>query len=142
MVCSRRPAPISDVPKSTFNVGAYYTYTLPGGIGLKPRAWYQYVGEQAMWDNGAAAPSNQYLPSYGVLNFALAATLPSSWYGHAVSAVKLKVEVMNVLDRQYNTFGYLAADGGGDIYGTSQGGYVLAYPGAPRAVYGTVAVSF
>jgi iron complex outermembrane recepter protein len=138
--------PVSDVPKSTFNIGAYWTHTLPGGIALKPRAWYQYVGEQAMWDNGsnggAAAPSNQYLPSYGVLNMALAATLPSSWYGNAVSAVKLKVEVMNVLDRQYNTFGYLAANGGGDIYGTTEGGYVLAYPGAPRAVYGTISMKF
>ena len=147
--------PVSDVPKSTFNVGAYYTFALPGGIGLKPRAWYQYVGEQAMWDNGStsngAGPSNRYLPSYGVLNFALAATLPSSWYGNAVSAVKLKVEVMNVLDRQYDTFGYLAANGanGPDIYGSTAGGpngdgggYVLAYPGAPRAVYGTISVSF
>jgi iron complex outermembrane recepter protein len=141
--------PVSDVPKSTFNIGAYYTYALPGGIALKPRAWYQYVGEQAMWDNNAAAPSNHYLPAYGVLNVALAATLPSSWYGNAVSAVKLKLEVMNVLDRQYNTFGYLAADAGGDIYGSTVGGpdgngggYVLAYPGAPRAVYGTIAVRF
>jgi iron complex outermembrane recepter protein len=134
--------PVSDVPKSTFNIGAYWTHRLPGGIALKPRAWYQFVGEQAMWDNGAGAPSNQYLPSYGVLNMALAATLPSSWYDSAVSSVKLKVEVMNVLDRQYNTFGYLAAGGGGDIYGSAAGGYVLAYPGAPRAVYGTVSVRF
>jgi iron complex outermembrane receptor protein len=141
--------PVSDVPKSTFNIGAYWTHRLPGGIALKPRAWYQFVGEQAMWDNNAAAPSNRYLPSYGVLNVALAATLPSSWYGNAVSAVKLKVEVMNVLDRQYNTFGYLAADAGGDIYGSTVGGpdgngggYVLAYPGAPRAVYGTISVRF
>jgi iron complex outermembrane receptor protein len=141
--------PVSDVPKTTFNIGAYWTHRLPGGIALKPRAWYQYVGEQAMWDNGAGAPSNQYLPAYGVLNMAIAATLPSSWYGHAVSAVKLKVEVMNVLNRQYDTFGYLAAGGGGDIYGSTAGGpdgagggYVLAYPGAPRAVYGTIAVKF
>jgi iron complex outermembrane recepter protein len=134
--------PVSDVPKSTFNIGAYWTHRLAGGIALKPRAWYQYVGEQAMWDNGAGAPSNQYLPSYGVLNMAIAATLPSSWYGTAVSSVKLKVEVMNVLDTQYNTFGYLAASGGNDIYGSTAGGYVLAYPGAPRAFYGTIAVRF
>jgi iron complex outermembrane receptor protein len=143
--------PVSDVPKSTFNVGAYWTRTLPGGIAIKPRAWYQYVGEQAMWNDDAAAPSNQYLPSYGVLNLALAATLPTSWYGGTVKAIKLKIELMNALNRQYNTFGYLAAYGAGgpnggangpDIYGTAQGGYVLAYPGAPRAVYGTISVSF
>ena len=134
--------PVSDVPKSTFNIGAYWTHTLPGGIAIKPRAWYQYVGEQAMWDNNAAAPSRRYLPSYGVLNLALAATLPSSWYGNTVKAVKLKLEVMNALDRQYDTFGYLAAGGGNDLYATQAGGYVLAYPGAPRAVYGTISVSF
>ena len=44
---------------------------------------------------------------------------------------------------------YLAADAGGDIYGSTVGGpdgngggYVLAYPGAPRAVYGTISVRF
>jgi iron complex outermembrane recepter protein len=141
--------PVSDVPKSTFNIGAYWTHALPGGIVLKPRAWYQYVGEQAMWDNNAAAPSDQYLPSYGVLNIALAATLPSSWYGSAAKSVRLKLEVLNALNREYDTFGYLAAAGGGDIYGSSVGGpdgngggYVLAYPGAPRAVYGTIAIRF
>jgi len=134
--------PVSDVPKSTFNIGAYWTHSIPGGIALKPRAWYQYVGKQAMWDNNASAPSNQYLPSYGVLNLALAATLPSSWYGDAVKAVKLKIEVLNVLNRQYNTFGYLAAAGGNDLYGTQAGGYVLAYPGAPRAVYATISMNF
>ena len=134
--------PVSDVPKSTFNIGAYWTHTLPGDMVIKPRAWYQYVGKQAMWDNNVGAPSGQYLPSYGVLNLALAATLPSSWYGNTVKSVKLKLEVMNALDRRYNTFGYLAAAGGNDIYGTTAGGYVLAYPGAPRAIYGTISMSF
>lgn len=134
--------PVSDVPKSTFNIGAYWTHTLPGDIVIKPRAWYQYVGKQAMWDNNVGAPSGQYLPSYGVLNLALAATLPSSWYGNTVKSVKLKLEVMNALDRRYNTFGYLAAAGGNDLYGTTAGGYVLAYPGAPRAIYGTISMSF
>ena len=134
--------PVSDVPKSTFNIGAYWTHTLPGDMVIKPRAWYQYVGKQAMWDNNVGAPSGQYLPSYGVLNLALAATLPSSWYGNTVKSVKLKLEVMNALDRRYNTFGYLAAAGGNDLYGTTAGGYVLAYPGAPRAIYGTISMSF
>ena len=134
--------PVSDVPKSTFNIGAYWTHTLPGDMVIKPRAWYQYVGKQAMWDNNVGAPSGQYLPSYGVLNLALAATLPASWYGNAVKSVKLKLEVMNALDRRYNTFGYLAAAGGNDLYGTTAGGYVLAYPGAPRAIYGTISMSF
>ena len=134
--------PVSDVPKSTFNIGAYWTHTLPGDMVIKPRAWYQYVGKQAMWDNNVGAPSGQYLPSYGVLNLALAATLPASWYGNTVKSVKLKLEVMNALDRRYNTFGYLAAAGGNDLYGTTAGGYVLAYPGAPRAIYGTISMSF
>ena len=142
-------APVSNVPDTTFNIGAYWTRTLPGGIVLKPRAWYQYVGKQYLWSNFLSAPTNREQPSFGVLNLALAAALPSSWYGDAVKSVKLKVEVMNALDKQYNEFEEIS---GGGIYATSSVpgatsaapyvNYLLAYPGAPRAVYGTISVSF
>jgi iron complex outermembrane recepter protein len=131
--------PVSDTPDSTFNIGAYWTYTFPDGIAIKPRAWYQYVGPQHVFDNNAGAPTNQSIASYGVVNLALAATLPASWYGNAVKDVKLKVEVMNALDRKYNFFEYISAGG---LYGTSSAGYPLAYAGPPRAVYGTISVDF
>ena len=145
--------PVSDTPESTLNIGAYWTYRLADGFTIKPRAWYQFVGAQYIFDNygnlanpaSAAAgnptpgPSNTQIASYGVLNFALAATLPTSWYGSLMKSVKLKLEVMNLLDKQYNFFEYNSAGG---LYGSASAGYPLAYAGPPRAVYGTISVRF
>ncbi len=131
--------PVVNTPDKTFNIGAYWTHTIAGGIGLKPRAWYQYVGPQHVFDNFNGAPSTEEIPSYGVLNLALAATLPSAWYGNDVKSVKLKLEVMNALDRKYNQFGYISAGG---LYQTGAADYLVVYPGAPRAVYGTISVRF
>ncbi len=131
--------PVSDTPSSTFNIGAYWTYKFANGLAIKPRAWYQYVGSQYIFNNVTGAPSRQQIPGYGVLNMALATTLPSSWYGDAVKSVKLKLEVMNLLDSKYNFFEYVSAGG---LYGTATGGYALAYAGPPRAVYGTISVRF
>ncbi|MHB1872585.1 MAG: TonB-dependent receptor [Steroidobacteraceae bacterium] len=130
---------VSDTPQSTFNVGAYWTYRFANGIAVKPRAWYQYTGPQYIFDNNSGAPSNQEIGGYGVLNLALAASLPRSWYGDMAKSVKLKLEVMNALDRKYNFFEYISAGG---LYGTASAGYPLAYAGPPRAVYGTISVRF
>ncbi|MDE2463962.1 MAG: TonB-dependent receptor, partial [Alphaproteobacteria bacterium] len=127
-----------DTPSSTFNIGAYWTHVVDGFV-LKPRAWYQFVGSQNVFDNNAGMPTNQKLGSHGVLNLALAATMPSSWYADAAKRVTLKVEVMNVLDDKYNQFEYISAGG---LYGTATGGYPIVYPGAPQAVYATIAVAF
>ncbi len=128
------------VPNTTFNIGAYYHLRAWHGIVLKPRAWYQYVGTQHMFDNYLGAPSAQKMPSYGVLNLALAATVPGSWYGDAVKKVQFKVEVMNVTDKRYNIFQELSSGG---LYNTgSYVEYPMGLPGAPRAVYGTIAVKF
>ena len=131
--------PVSDTPDKTFNIGAYWTYRLANGFALKPRAWYQYVGPQYVFDNSSGAPSNRQIAGYGVLNLALAATLPTSWYGDVAKSIKLKLEVMNALDARYNFFEYISAGG---LYGTASAGYPLAYAGPPRAVYGTIAVRF
>ncbi len=131
--------PVSDTPDSTFNVGAYWTYKFSNGFAVKPRAWYQYVGPQYVFDNNGGAPTNRQIAGYGVLNVALAATLPSSWYGDVAKSIKLKLEVMNALDKQYNFFEYISAGG---LYGTTSAGYPLAYAGPPRAVYGTISVRF
>ena len=131
--------PVSDTPNKTFNIGAYWTYNFSDGLAIKPRAWYQYVGPQYIFNNNTGAPSNTQIAGYGVLNFALATTLPTSWYGGAAKSVKVKLEVMNALDKQYNAFEYISAGG---LYGTSSAGYALAYAGAPRAVYVTLSARF
>lgn len=131
--------PVSDTPDKTFNIGAYWTYKFGDGLAVKPRAWYQYVGPQYIFDNNAGTPSNRQIAGYGVLNIAVAATLPKAWYGSVAKSVKLKLEVMNALDKQYNFFEYISAGG---LYGTNSAGYPLAYAGPPRAVYGTISVRF
>jgi iron complex outermembrane receptor protein len=131
--------PVSDTPQSTFNIGAYWTYRFADGFAVKPRAWYQYVGSQYVFDNSVGAPSKLEIPGYGVLNLALAGTLPTSWYGGVMQSIKVKLEVMNALDNQYNFFEYISAGG---LYGTASAGYPLAYAGPPRAIYATVAARF
>ena len=132
--------PVSYVPKTTFNVGAYWRYVL-GNVVLKPRAWYQYVGAQHVFDNNLGAPSQQTMPSYGLLNLALGADLPTDLLGNAVRAIDVNVEVMNALNKHYNAFEELSAGG---LYNTAPTtvGYPLVLPGAPRALYVTLDVKF
>ena len=133
--------PVSNVPDSTFNIGAYYHFNLIDGVVIKPRAWYQFVGKQYLFSNFTGAPSNEAMPSYGLLNMALAFVLPSSWYGNTVKSLKVRLEVDNVLDKQYNLFEELTS---GALYNTAPtyANYPLALPGAPRAFYATIAADF
>lgn len=130
--------PVPYVPDTTFNVGTYWHF-VTDGIVIKPRAWYQYVGTQDIFSNLAGAPTTQTMASYGVLNLALAATLPNAWFGDMLKAVKAKIEVMNALDKRYNGFEDISSGG---LYNTPSNGYILALPGAPRAIYGTIEVKF
>lgn len=130
--------PVSDTPQTTFNIGAYWTHRMGSGFVIKPRAWFQLVGTQYIFNNNTGLPTTQKLPAHGELNLAVALTLPSSVFGGAFSP-KLKVEVMNVLDHKYNEFEYISAGG---LYQTQASGYGLVYPGAPRAVYATISAKF
>ena len=132
--------PVSYVPKTTFNVGAYFRLPV-GSAMLKPRAWYQYVGSQHLFDNNLGAPSQQTMPAYGVVNLSLAVDLPAGLFGPAVHSVELKFEVLNALGKRYNAFEYISSGG---VYNTAPNvvGYTLAYPGAPRSLYGTLDVKF
>lgn len=131
--------PVSDTPQNTFNIGAYWTYHFADGVAVKPRAWYQYDGSQYIFNNNTGAPTNQQIAGYGLLNLALAVTLPQSWYAGAAKSVRVKLEVMNALDKRYNFFEYISAGG---LYGTATAGYPLAYGGPPRALYATISARF
>ena len=131
--------PVSYVPDTTFNAGVDYRVPMGGGVTLKPRAWYQYVGTQHVFDNNAGAPSQQTMPSYGVLNLAVGAELASGWTGGMVDAVQLDFEVLNALGKRYNAFEEISAGG---LYNTSTAGYTLTLPGTPRVYYGTLEVKF
>ena len=47
--------------------------------------------------------------------------------------------MLNLFDKQYNIYQYISSGG---YYGTSTGGYMFAYPGAPFTVYGSVRFIF
>ena len=127
--------PVSYVPDTTFNAGVTWRAPMGGGVTLEPRAWWQYVGTQHVFDNNAGAPSQQSMPSYGLLNLAVAATLPRTW----ASDVRVELEVLNALGKRYNAFEEISAGG---LYATPVAGYTLALPGTPRVYYGTLEVKF
>ena len=130
---------MSYVPDTTFNAGAYYRAQMGGGIVLTPRAWYQYTGSQHLFDNNLGAPSRQTMPAYGILNLSVGAQLPRDWAGGLAHPVELSLEVLNALGKRYNSFEEISAGG---LYNTPTAGYVLALPGTPRVIYGTLDVKF
>ncbi|HUN42916.1 MAG TPA: TonB-dependent receptor [Acetobacteraceae bacterium] len=132
-------SPVPYVPKSTFNVGSAYDITYRG-IVFEPRAWYQFVGAQNLFNNEIGAPSGQTMPSYGTLNLALKTVVPLHLGGRwGTRYMDVSLTALNVLNKQYNEYEYISS---GAYFGTPTGGYVLAYPGAPFSIYGTVGFHF
>lgn len=117
------------VPSSTFNLGATYNFKV-GGISIIPVGAYQFVGRQYIFDNSIGAPSNQTMPSYGTVNLGL--TAPFKHFD-------LLLNGLNILNRKYNEYLYISSGG---YFGTSFGGYQLAYPAAPFTIYGSVRFHF
>lgn len=141
--------PVSYVPTSTLNAGAFYTLHPTERIVVQPTASFQFVGSQHLFDNCAEqagactspAPSKTVtMPAYATLN--LGAKVP---YKH----VDLNFMALNVLNKGYNIYEYISA---GSYFNTSSTApadepqyaynYVTAYPGAPITAYGGVTVHF
>ncbi len=127
------------VPAATFNAGAYYDL-LTHGVLIEPRAWYQFVGSQYIFNDITSAPSNQTMPAYGTLNLAVKATVPLHLPGGlGTRYMDLKLTALNVLNSQHNIYEVISAGG---YFGTATQGYTMAYPGAPFTIYGTVGFRF
>ncbi|MDE2450318.1 MAG: TonB-dependent receptor [Gammaproteobacteria bacterium] len=135
--------PVPNTPTANMNFGLLYKLSLDGVL-IQPRLSYIRTGSQYIFSDLTNVTSNIVLPSYGILNFSASATVPTSW--GTVQDLKFTVEVDNLADKKYNTTEYVSAGGlygGGPApYSTIGAGAVLAYPGAPRAVYGTVTLDF
>ncbi len=128
--------PVSNVPKSTFNLGAAYKY-YADHILYVPSAWYQYIGQQNMFNNNLGIPTQQKIPGYGTFNLALDTILPKP--ARDVRDIKVSFDVLNVFNKQYNFFEYITSGG---FLGPSSQGQVLAVPGAPRTYYVSVSADF
>ena len=126
------------VPKISFNLGAYYDYPLHGML-IQPRAWYQYMGTQHLFNNVTGAPSNKTMPSYGTLNLSVKVAVPLDLAYVGKKSVDFTLTALNVANNHYNQYEYISSGG---YFGTPNGGYILAYPGAPFSIYGSVGMHF
>ncbi|HET9086003.1 MAG TPA: TonB-dependent receptor [Acidobacteriaceae bacterium] len=140
--------PVSYVPTSTVNAGAFYTLHPTENLMIEPTASFQFIGSQHLFDNCAEvagactspAPSkNVTMPSYATLN--LGAKVPYKRFDATVM-------VLNVLNKGYNLYEYISAGSYFNTSSTAPAGspyaynYVTAYPGAPVTAYVSVAAHF
>lgn len=129
--------PVSNSPKDNANLGASYRFLLTFAT-LKATLWDQYTGIRYLWDNNAGLPTNQSIPSYNLLNLSIRARILGSPIP-GVTASEVSLQVLNLADTQYNSTEYISSGG---YFNTSNGGYIIANPGSPRAIYLTVSADF
>ncbi len=136
--------PVSYVPNTLFNLGVSYHYLVNyfGGTIITPSAWFQYVGSQHIFNNLTGLPDNTSMPSYNTLNasleFEILPTLKLSKQAK-LKDVKLTLTALNITNKKYNEFEYISSGG---LYGTPNGGYILAYPGMPFTAYVSLRADF
>ena len=146
--------PVSYVPKVTLNAGVYYGIQHNGHVLVEPRFWINYSGTQDLWSNcgtltgGVCAnngqPTTQTMPSYTTANLAFNA--PIKFRRFQNQSLNLEVDMMNITNSQYNEWEYISSGGYFAALApnpnNAPGGYINAYPGAPRTIYGTISYQF
>jgi iron complex outermembrane receptor protein len=132
--------PVSYVPNYTLNVGIYYGIQHNHHEIIEPRFWVESTGSQHLWSNNTGMPTTTTMPSYTVTN--LSFTAPISFERQSFN---LKLDILNLANSQYNENEYISSGGyfAGLFSGaTPPSGYINAYPGAPRSIYGTISYQF
>jgi iron complex outermembrane recepter protein len=133
--------PVSYTPNYTLNALVYYGIRHRNHELLEPRFWVESIGSQHLWNNNTGGPDNQTMPAYTTANASFVAPL----HFFEKQSLNLQVDVLNLADSKYNQFEYISSGGyfsplfPSDNYPT---GYINAYPGAPRSVYGTISYQF
>jgi iron complex outermembrane receptor protein len=123
--------PVSYVPNATVNVGVYYGIMHNDRVVVEPRFWVNYLGSQHMFNNLTGAPDTRTMPSYTTANI--------SFTGSPIKNVNLSIGLLNLFNDKYNNYEYISSGG---YFGTSNVGYILAYPGAPLSTYGSISYQF
>ena len=133
--------PVSYVPKVTVNAGLYYGFQRHDRTILEPRFWFNTTGSQYIWSNESGSPTKTTLPSYTTANLSFNA--PFVFKKQSFNA---RLDILNLGNTQYNEFAYISS---GAYFASlapdpsnPPSGYVNAYPGAPRMVYGTISYQF
>jgi iron complex outermembrane receptor protein len=132
--------PVSYTPNATFNAGVYYGIQRHSREILEPRFFVQTVGSQHLWSNNTGAPVTQTMPAYTTANLSFVAP-----FEFEKQSVHLRLDIMNLVNSQYNEYEYISSGGYfAPLFpgSTPPSGYINAYPGAPRAVFGTVSYQF
>lgn len=132
--------PVSYVPDYTLNAGVYYGIQRNHREIIEPRFWIESTGAQDLWSNNTGMPTNQTMPSFTVANMSFTAPITFE-----KQSFNLKLDMMNLANTKYNENEYISSGGyfAGLFPGaTAPSGYINAYPGAPRAVYGTISYQF
>jgi iron complex outermembrane receptor protein len=132
--------PVSYVPNVTLNTGIYYGIKREGHVLVEPRFWLDYTGSQHLWSNNTASPTTQTMPSYTTTNMSF--VVPVNFERQSFN---LRVDILNLANAKYNQWEYISSGGYfSGLFPTSAypTGYINAYPGAPRSVYGTISYQF
>ncbi|HEV2273130.1 MAG TPA: TonB-dependent receptor [Acidobacteriaceae bacterium] len=132
--------PVSYVPNVTLNTGAYYGIEHNNKVLVEPRLWIETTGSQHLWSTNTAQPTTQTMPAYTTVN--LSFSIPISFEKQSFD---LKVDMLNLASSQYNEWEYISSGGYlASLYPgpTAPSGYINAYPGAPRSIYGTFTYHF
>ncbi len=129
--------PVSYVPKVTLNTGLYYGIQFHGHTIVEPRFWVENTGSQHLWSNLSGGPTAQTMPSYTTLNLAFNAPIKL-----LRQSFNLRVDMLNLANSKYNEYEYISSGGYFAALNPNASGYINAYPGAPRAIYGTITYQF
>jgi iron complex outermembrane receptor protein len=133
--------PVSYVPNYTLNTGLYYGIQYHNHELLEPRFWVESSGAQHLWSNLTGAPTAQTMPSYTTANLSFVAPI-----NFEKQSFNLRLDMLNLANSQYNEWEYISSGGYFAALFPDQNaapsGYINAYPGAPRAVYGTITYQF
>jgi iron complex outermembrane receptor protein len=134
--------PVSYVPNVTFNAGVYYGIQHNNHVLVEPRFWMETIGSQNLWSNNTGMPTSQTMPAYTTAN--LSFTVPISFFEK--QSFNLKLDMLNVANSQYNQWEYISSGGYFSALtpdpNNVPSGYINAYPGAPRSIYGTISYQF
>lgn len=132
--------PVSNSPVLTGNIGVRYRRFVDSTL-LSGALYDQYVGRRYLFSNLIGGPTKLPIAAYNLLNLSVSARIPLVQHdGIGPKMLEVRFTATNLLDERYNSTAYVSA--GGYFSGVNSAGTVLANPGAPRAFYGTVSVSF
>ena len=134
--------PVSYVPNFTLNTGIYYGIQHHNHVIVEPRFWLESTGSQHLWSNLSGAPTST--DHAGLHNGEC--FLQRSHHLREKQSVNLRVDMMNIGNSQYNEYEYVSSGGYFAALAPDPNnppnGYINAYPGAPRSIYGTISYQF